>query len=632
MLLDSMRKGAASWLAKILLGILTLSFAVWGIADVLRNWGQNASLAKVGTTEIQPAEFQRVMQNQLDQISRQFGRRLTPDQARMFGIDSRVLSQLIGSAALDNYASDLSLGLSAKSIVDQIEKEPTFAGPDGKFDPSRLQNILRQIGYTERGFIDERRKEEVREQITSTVGAAAKPPASLIDIIYRYREETRVAQAFTIDASKLKIPDPTPDQLKSTYEEHKSEYVIPEYRKVGVLLLTMEEVKKRVPVSEEAIKAEYDQNRARYEIAEQRRVQQIPFKNHADAEAAAQAIAAGKKTFEDVAKEQNAKDADIDLGLVTKAKMLDQKVADAAFSLAKGKVSDAVDGRFATFIVRVTEIVPGRTRTFDEVKGEIRDQLAANQANKTLSKLHDDADDLRGAGKTLKEIADQLKLTYLEVPAVDRNGNAPDGKPAFEGPDAARIVEIAFSDQSSGGDAVDSADNGYIYADNLGVTPAKQKPYEDVEPEVKATWTASERARAAASLAETLVERAGKGEAMDKLAAEAGGTLTTTKPFKRTDKDPGLPPAAVQRVFILARGAVASAEAQGGATRVVFKVLQITPPPPPTQQQTDSITNELNRGMQTDAIAGLMAGLQDRYGVSVNEATFRRITGADAQQ
>src|SRR5919108_1624411 len=104
-MLDALRRGAASWLAKTLLFVLVISFAIWGVADVFRGYGQG-SLARIGAIEISTAEFQRAYQLQLDGLARQIGRRLTPEQARAFNLDARVLSNLLGAAAIDAHAAE----------------------------------------------------------------------------------------------------------------------------------------------------------------------------------------------------------------------------------------------------------------------------------------------------------------------------------------------------------------------------------------------------------------------------------------------------------------------------------------------------------------------------------------------
>ena len=108
-------------------------------------------------------------------------------------------------------------------------------------------------------------------------------------------------------------------------------------------------------------------------------MQQIAFKDKAAAEAAKKAIAGGK-SFADAAKEAGAKDSDIDLGLISKDRLIDPKIADAAFSLAKDTVSDPVEGRFATVLLRVSDIQPAVNRTFADVKDQVKDKLATKKA------------------------------------------------------------------------------------------------------------------------------------------------------------------------------------------------------------------------------------------------------------
>jgi len=90
-------------------------------------------------------------------------------------------------------------------------------------------------------------------------------------------------------------------------------------------------------------------------------------------EAAKKAIAGGK-SFGDAAKEAGAKDSDIDLGLISKDRLIDPKIADAVFSLTKDTVSDPVEGRFATVLLRVSDIQPAVNRTFPDVKDQVKDK------------------------------------------------------------------------------------------------------------------------------------------------------------------------------------------------------------------------------------------------------------------
>src|SRR5262249_38129169 len=160
----------------------------------------------------------------------------------------------------------------------------------------------------------------------------------------------------TIDPAKaVQLPEPSAEQLAATYEANKKRFAAPEYRKTAVLLLTTEEAKKRVEVTEESVKAAFEQEKERYDAPERRRIQQITFKDKAAADKAAAEIAAGK-SFLEVAKAIGATEADIDLGLVAKGELMNPKVAEAAFSLPKDKVSGVIEGRFGPVLLRVSEI------------------------------------------------------------------------------------------------------------------------------------------------------------------------------------------------------------------------------------------------------------------------------------
>jgi peptidyl-prolyl cis-trans isomerase D len=630
-MLDALRRGATTWVAKILFAILVLSFAIWGVADVFRGYGQG-ELAQVGNTEITTDEFQRAYQQELDAMSRQFGRRLTAEQARAFGLDARVLSQLVSMAAIDAHARQMQLSLSDATIAEAIRQDPMFKGPDGKFSVLALEGLLRQAGLSERGYIATRRSEDIREQLTGALLNAVVPPDFLVKLLHDYREETRTADHFVIDAEKaITIPEPDPAKLAETYESNKRRFVTPQLRTLAIVSLPITEMKKRVSITEEEVAAAYAQEKERYNVPEKRRVQQIAFPSKAEAEKAAAAIAAGK-SFEEVARDAGVTAGDIELGLLARRDLIDPKIAEVAFSLPQDTVSDVVEGRFSTVLLRVAEIQPGKQRTLEEVAFEIRDRLAGEKATDALHKLVEQIEDDRAAGKPLKETAAALKLPYIEVVA-DREGKGPEGNAVLEGPDAQRILTAAFGGKAGvESEAVELPDGGYAWVDVIAVSEAKQKPFEAVKDEVAALWRDLERRKAIADLAAKLVERANAGESMATLASEVGGKVETAKSFKRYGGVPGLPENAVQQAFALPASRALSAETRDGASRLVLKVVDVTPAPPPSKDDLAKLQGEIARQMQGDVIGEYVAALQERLGVSVNEAVWRRTIGADRQQ
>jgi peptidyl-prolyl cis-trans isomerase D len=630
-MLDALRRGAANWVAKILLGMLVISFAIWGVADVFRGYGRG-SLARIGKTEISVDEFQQAYQNELSQISAQVGRRITPEQARMFGLDGRVLSRLVGSAAVDAHAAELGLRISDATAADSVRNEPAFSGPDGKFSKFSFDSYLRQTGMSEGRFLTLRRKEEMRELITDALVSGVVPPQDLIDLLHRYNEETRLIEFLTLDPSKaVTIADPDDAKLKEYYESNKSKFVTPEFRKLAVLLLTQDGAKRGISVTDDEIKSIYEAEKEKFNIPEKRRIQQLGFPNRAAADQARTELATASN-FAEAASKLGFKESDIDLGLITKRDMIDEKIADAAFSLKKDELSPPIEGQFALVLLRVTEIEPGKQRTLEEVSPEIRERLANEHAAQEIQTLHDKVDNERAAAKPLKETAEKLSLQFREIEAADRAGHKPDGSPALDNPDAEKIAQAAFGGSAGvESEAIELSDGGYAWVDVLAVTPEKQKPFEEVQSDVKTAYVESETRKELSALATKLAERVGKGEPLEAIANEVSGKVEKTNPITRNTSPPGLSANAVHQAFALAKGGASSTASPDNKSRTIFRVAEVIPAPAPTKEQSEKLKSDLVRQLQGDVIAEYIGELQARYGVSVNEAAMRGVLGLDRQ-
>jgi peptidyl-prolyl cis-trans isomerase D len=632
-MLDAMRRGAVNWLSKILLALLVVAFAVWGVADVFRGYGRG-TLARIGSTEISVEEYRQAYQDELASFERRMGgRRLTSEQAKLLGIQQRALSRLIGTAAIDTHARQLRLALSDQGMADIVRRDPAFQGPDGTFSQRTFQNYLRQNSTSEGRYVANRRKEEVREQLTDTLLGGISPPQALMDVLHRYQGETRVIEFLNPDYGKLiKTPEPDEAKLREYYEQNKRQFVMPELRKINLLLLTREDIKSRLAIGEEDVKASYERDKDKFNVPERRRVQQLAFPDKAAAEKAYAELAKAKDFKEAVVK-LGFKESDTDLGLLARKEMIDARIADAVFGLKKDELSKPIEGQFAIVLARVGEIVPGKQRPYEEVKGEIRDRMAEERVNREMQALHEKAENERSAGKTLQEIGEELKLPFREVAQIDHSGKTGDGKPAIEHAEAAKIAQAAFSGSTGiEADATELGDGGYAWIDVLAVTPEKQKPYEAVQAEVKAEAIEQERRKEIAAYATKLVERLNGGEPFEALAKEIGAKLEKTGPVTRNTSPQGLPHNAVQQAFALPKGSATSASTPDGKARIVLRVADVIPAAAPTPEQVSQLKVELVRQLQNDVLLEYVGGLQARYGHSINEAALKQALGTDREQ
>jgi peptidyl-prolyl cis-trans isomerase D len=609
---------------------LIVSFAVWGIADVFTGYTRGA-VATVGDAKISSTDYDRVLRTELDGISAEAERRVTMEDARRQGIDRLVLSKMIGQTALKEYASHINLGLSQDRVVANLFSDPDFAGPDGKFSRTGFNELLNRLDMSESQFLALRLDDDLRQQFSSAVLNATVTPQAMIDIENGYKNETRDIEFFKIDAGqKVSVPEPDDAKLQAYYKDNTASFMTPEFRKFNVLVASAGDLKKEVTVTDEELKASYEAEKETYDTPEKRRVQQISFKDKATADAARDVLIKGTKNFMDVAKDNGAKESDVNLGMVSKAQLIDPKIAEVAFTLDRDAISEVIEGRFATVLLRVIEIAPGRTSTFEETKEKVRDKLATAKATTFLQEKVDLVEEGRNAGKTKKQIGEELKLRYVEVPAADKDGKSPEGTAVLDIPTPERVTRLVFrTEPGTLTEPVEIGSDGYAWVEVLGIDAPKEKPFESVKAEVKSAFLDNERRRLVKEFADKLIERLKSGEDFAKVAADAGGTPDKVETVKRNLVPPGLTEEAIDVAFSLPLGGAGSALTVDRGTRVVMKITKITPAGELPPSDKDKLVGDLRRGLQNDLLIAYVTNLQERLGVSINDKEVARVTGAD---
>ena len=216
-MLRGIRTASANWLGRIVmgvvLGLIAISFAVWGIGDIFRGFGRS-SLARIGGTEISIEQFRQLYSERLQQLGRQLGRPITLDQARQMGIDQQLVGQLIGEATLDERVKALRLGISDDEMARRITTNPELLGPTGQFDRTRFEMMLRNNQITERRFLDEQRRLILRRQLAGTVLTGTQLPKAAMEAAERYQNEQRTVEYVLLERAQAgEIPEPTPEQL-----------------------------------------------------------------------------------------------------------------------------------------------------------------------------------------------------------------------------------------------------------------------------------------------------------------------------------------------------------------------------------------------------------------------------------
>lgn len=631
-MLRGLRKASSNWLGKtimaVVMGVLIISFGVWGIADIFKGFGQS-TVAKVGSTEISLNEFRQTYTDRLQQISRQFGRPLTPDQARAFGLDRQVLQQTIAEAALDEEARRLGLGQSDEQIRQVIMNDPNFKGVGGSFDPNRFQAVIRNFGYTEQRYVSEQRKVSLRRQITGTIGAGLEPPKAMIDALTRFQNEQRAIEFVRLDAAQAGTIDaPSPEALAAYFEDHKVQFRAPEYRKISFVVVSPEEIGKWSEVSDEDAKKVFDQRKDRLGTPEKRQIHQIVFPNVAEAQAARERLAGGM-SFEDLGKERGLSSSDVDLGLVTKSS-LDPAVGDAAFALPAGEISQPIQGRLGTSIVKVDKIEPGSEANYASLVGDIKREIATERARVKVNDLRDKMEDERGGGASVIDAAQKLGLTAVTIDAVDRSGRAPNGQPVTSIPQGLDVVSQAFNtDVGVDNDAI-SFKGGYVWYDVLAITPSRDRNLDEVRDQVEARWRQDQIAAKLKTKATEMVQKLEQGGKLADEAAAINAKVETASGFKRDDSPAGVPANVVAAAFRTAKDGVGQTAVNGGSEVIVFRVTDIVEPAvDAASDAVKKLKDSLDRALTDEQVASYVNKLETDIGTTINQAAFAQVTGAN---
>ena len=622
-MLDRMRQGAKGWVSKILMILLVLSFAVWGIGG-FEGYGAG-TVAKVGDEEITVPEFARVYQ-QFQQSAQSSGQQVNPQQ---------VLSQLLLNAALDDEARAYNLGISDRRVAQEIAANQTFHGPAGGFDRARFDALLQNAGIRRDDFVRDMRQQSVREQIVTSVAAGVAVPQPLVEALYRFQNEERTISFLVVDEAAIE-PVGTPDEatLQAYFDANKERFRAPEYRKLGLLTLDPASLADPAAVTEEEIAAEYERRKADLTRPERRRIEQIRFESREAAEEGLATIQGGMD-FAALAQSRGLAPADIDLGMKTRAEILDPAVAEAGFAAEPNVVVPAIEGALEPSLIRVLAVEPGFVPPLAEVAPRLRQDLAARSARERIQDLYDQIEDERAGGATLAEVAATVGLPYRAVEAVARDGTAPDGTPVPDLPAQEQLLTEAFaSDVGVENSPIRNAGaDSSIFFEVVEIIPERDRTLEEARASVASAWQAEETERRIAERSEALLTRLKQGETMQAIGAEIGKPVQTLEGVKRGAPPPGLSPNAAAQAFAGPEWHVANAESNTPPDRILLRVDRVTAPAF-FNEATDAqaIRTQLAAALRNDLLGSFNRQLLQDRPTQVNNAAIAQLTGTTQTQ
>jgi peptidyl-prolyl cis-trans isomerase D len=630
-MLETLRNGAKTWVAKILLGLLVVGFGLFGVNDAFNFQGLSTkNLASVGSRSINGQDFSLRLSQSLQNLSRQTGSTITLDTARGLGLDRQVLDEMIAQAALDEQADALKVTIGERQIAQEVANDPRFIDGAGKFSPDAFRNALQSSGLSEAGFFAGEKAGRTRQAVQS-VASQNFVPRTVLEAQNLFRNETRDGKYFVFTLSETDVPQASDADLKKQYELTPSIYTAPEYRSVVVMKVEPADLMQQVKISDEALTAGYDKYKGNYFTPEKRSVLQLSFSSLEEARKAKTRLDAGEDIMK-IAAELKLKETDITFADKLPGDFLDSKIAEAVFATQEGKVSEPVEGALATALIKVTKITPANQPSLADIKSELENRLKLEQASEEIQATYDSVEDARAAQTKFESIAAKANLPLLVIPAISASGFDKSGMEVALPHKDDLLKAINASDVGLENDAL-ALDDGYVWFEVREIIPSALKPLEAVKAEVQKDWAASQLRDLGAKRAGEYVQKAQSGVSFDALAGEAKSVVKEVKAVKRDQSSADFDGPATAALFSAPdKGFAWALEGDGRGARVIQVTSSTVPALDLANAATKQTADQLKAGIDADLQATLANAARLAQKAEVNEDLWKQLSSSTVAQ
>ena len=628
-MLQAIRSKAGSVVVKGLFGLLILIFGVWGIGDIFRNRSTDTVIATVGDQSIRAEELQTAIRRELQRLSTRFGASVDIQQAKKFGIIEDVLDTLIDRSLLDQETARLRLEVSDEVIRNAITDNPKFRTPDGHFDRVLFNAVLAENHLSEDQFVTLMRREIPRDGLQQAVVVGATAPQSMVDLLFRYRNEKRVADIVTLLIDEAgDVGQPSEADLTAFYDAHQDLFRAPEYRGFTLASLSPSDIAQGIEIPEAKLKEEFDERQDDFQLPEQREVQQILAPSEEKVKEAEAALAAGKD-WNEVAIQIAGQNPDtIELGLM-KREELPQVLSDIAFELPLNKPSEPVKTPLGWHILRIVRIEPAVSQTFEQAKPKLEAQLTHDEAVDRIYKAANRIDDALAGGMSIEDAAAKFGLKKTEIVAADVGDHDPEGKPVTLPVTATEVMKLVFATNEGQTSRVTEGSDGAIFMVRVSKVAAPTiKPLGEVKDQAVAAWQGDKRREKVAKTAEELAAAVKPGVRLAAVAAQKGLKVTTSPPLlRRPDgvnaKLQTTPPVLVAKLFEAKPDEVVIAADAAGSYVAQLGEVQIEETP--STSALADLSRDLNQGMRTDLAVEYTQALRARFPVDIRREAVDRL-------
>ncbi len=622
-MLQQMRAFSKSIFATLLMGVVSLSFVVWGIADIFKGRTET-DVVTIGSFSVDQQLFQRDYRNFLRTEGQRLHQDVTPELARKMGFANTVLDRIVNRYALDGVVGGLGLTASDSDVSSNIRSMQAFNGPLGGFDRNTFERQLQQLGYGENEFVEGVRSDIARSQLLGPVADGAQFPPGYARALFAYFTEMRAVEYVVLTPQALgTIPAPSDQVLAAYVKAHAARFSTPEYRDVSYAEIGPDDLAASIAVTDKELHDLYDANKTTYVVPEKRHVEQVSFATEAEAKAAHAKIDSGMPFAAMAASSGKSVD---DLGDVSQADLGAR--GPAVFALPQDKVTEPLQNLSGYVLMHVTKITPGSSKSFDDVKAELTKQMQGQLAQGKIVDIENAFTDAISGGADIETAAKKSGMHYGHVAAVDAQGLTPDGSRANLPTDPDLLIQIFKADIGDTTDPFQSSSGRAFAVAVLGVTPPKTRPLDSVRAQATKAWTDEQGILLLKKRAADLTAEAKRDKGLTGVAHTLGAPVQAGPALTRQKNNDIFSDAALKNIFTAPPGGVAFGPLGKGEGYVIARVTGITHPPAiPGDPRIRQVIQQLDGDLQQDITLTLAQAARDKQGVKINQKLLDQATG-----
>jgi peptidyl-prolyl cis-trans isomerase D len=600
------------WLAYLVLGALAIVFAAWGAYGIVNlNFGGSNYAAEADGSKISLEEARNSWLRQQTQWQQRLGGVDIPPPLRA-RLQDQVLEGLIRNALLTQRTHDLGYRVSYEALREAVQSEPAFQVA-GKYSPEAAKAALASAGISLQAFEDDLRTSVQRVQLEGGIRASDFLTVAELKRVAELQDQEREVRYFVLAADKFKsAAAPDDAAVQAYYKAHELQYMTPESAHLQYAELRLETLAAQQTISDADLRAAYEKAKSRLEVPEKRHARHILVTGKDDAAALAQAQqvlaqAKGGKDFSELAKQYSQDPGSAhnggDLGWADRSNFV-APFADALFGMKVGEIRGPVKTQFGYHIIRLDEIQAGKSKSFEEARGELESQLRRDRATDRFGEIQEQLQTKASEpGADLTALAQQYQLQTGDVGVFAKGAGAP---PLGAAP---QLQDLVFGEPPLAigrlGGPVLVGDDRLVIVKVLEHRKPKPQPLAEVRAGIVAAIAKEHGTEAASKAAEAARARLESGASFDAVAHELNVTADPAHFVGRLD--PSIPAQVRDAVFAAPRPAGKPvvrelALSDGGAAVVVVSAVRTLAARDP-EAQSNRALQEAQRAGADDALA-----------------------------